>query len=90
VRIQWREDKNPEVLKVQIILRLQRQKPLRPDPKESVLCFVDVNSNYGIVAVIATYDGERVKVFETMKLRPPNRGVKAEGGREAAARGLIR
>jgi len=27
VRIQWREDKNPEALKVQIVLRVERPRP---------------------------------------------------------------
>jgi len=74
VRIQWREDKDPKTLKVQIILRVQRPRPEMPDPAESVLCFVDVNSAYGMAVVIAAYDGERVKVFETPKFRPLNQG----------------
>jgi len=74
VRIQWREDKNPEALKVQIILKVKRPRPPRPDPKKSVLCFVDINSAYGVAVVIASFDGERVCVHETLKLRPPNRG----------------
>jgi hypothetical protein len=48
VRIQWREDKHPELLKVQIVLRVERKKPEMPDPKSALLCYVDANSDYGI------------------------------------------
>jgi hypothetical protein len=47
VRIQWREDK-PEYLKVQIVLRVERKKPVMPDPRGALLCYVDANSDYGI------------------------------------------
>jgi len=42
---------------------------------------VDVNSSYGVAAVFAAYDDQRIKVFETLKLKPPNRGHRL---REAA------
>jgi len=74
VRIQWREDKHPELLKVQIVLRVERKKPEMPDPKSALLCYVDANSDYGIACVLAVSDGVRTKVLETPKLRPPNRG----------------
>jgi hypothetical protein len=51
VRIQWREDEHPELLKVQIVLRVERKKPVAPDPKSALLCYVDANSDYGIAAV---------------------------------------
>jgi len=70
VRIQWREDEHPEYLKVQIVLRVERQKPVAPDPKGALLCYVDANSDYGIVAVYAVSDGSETKVLETPKLRP--------------------
>jgi len=73
VRVQWREDE-PELLKVQIVLRVERQKPAMPDPRGTLLCYVDANSDYGIVCVYAVSDGVRTKVLETPKLRPPNRG----------------
>jgi hypothetical protein len=86
VRVQWREDK-PEHLKVQIVLRVERQKPVMPDPKGALLCYVDANSDYGIVAVYAVSDGSETKVLETPKLRPPNRGrrLRAAAKRQAAA-----
>jgi hypothetical protein len=83
VRIQWREDKDPKVLKVQIVLRVERLKPPKPDPREALLCFVDLNSAYGVAIVFATYDGQRVCVHETLKFRPPNQGRRL---REAAKR----
>ena len=87
VRIQWREDEHPELLKVQIVLRVERKKPEMPDPKGALLCYVDANSDYGIVAVYAVSDSVRTKVLETPKLRPPNRGrrLKAAAKRQAAA-----
>ena len=86
VRVQWREDK-PEYLKVQIVLRVERKKPVMPDPKGALLVYVDANSDYGIVAVYAVSDGTETKVLETPKLRPPNRGrrLKAAAKRQAAA-----
>jgi transposase len=83
VRIQWREDRQPEYLKVQIVLRVERRKPEMPDPKSALLCYVDANSDYGIVAVYAVSDGKETKVLETPKLRPPNRSRRL---REAAKR----
>jgi transposase len=87
VRVQWREDKRPEYLKVQIVLRVERQKPVMPDPKGAVLCYVDANSDYGIACVYAVSDGSETKVLETPKLRPPNRGrrLRAAAKRQAAA-----
>jgi hypothetical protein len=90
VRIQWREDRHPELLKVQIVLRVERPMPRMPDPKGALLCYVDANSDYGIVAVYAVSDGSETKVLETPKLRPPNRGwrlMEAAKRRRAAARG---
>ncbi len=86
VRIQWRED-NPSFLKVQIVLRVERQKPVMPEPKGALLCYVDANSDYGIVAVYAVSDGSETKVLETPKLRPPNRSkrLRAAAKRQAAA-----
>ena len=89
VRIQWREDK-PEYLKVQIVLRVERPKPVMPDPKGALLAYVDANSDYGIVAVYAVSNGTETKVLETPKLRPPNRGRRlreAAWRKQAAARG---
>jgi hypothetical protein len=87
VRVQWREDEHPELLKVQIVLRVERQKPVMPDPKGALLCYVDANSDYGIVAVYAVSDGTETRVLETPKLRPPNRSkrLKAAAKRQAAA-----
>jgi transposase len=86
-RIQWREDKRPEYLKVQIVLRVERRKPEMPDPKGALLVYVDANSDYGIAAVYAVSDGSETKVLETPKLRPPNRGrrLKTAAKRQAAA-----
>jgi len=86
VRIQWREDK-PELLKVQIVLRVERLKPLTPDPKGALLVYADANSDYGIACVLALSDGAETKVLETPKLRPPNRGrrLRAAAKRQAAA-----
>jgi len=86
VRVQWREDR-PEYLKVQIVLRVERKKPVMPDPKSALLVYVDANSDYGIVAVYAVSDGSETKVLETPKLRPPNRGrrLRAAAKRQAAA-----
>jgi hypothetical protein len=86
VRVQWREDK-PEYLKVQIVLRVERRKPVMPDPKGALLCFVDANSDYGIVVVYAVSDGSETKVLETPKLKPPNRSrrLRAAAKRQAAA-----
>ena len=86
VRIQWREDK-PEHLKVQIVLRVERQKPVMPDLKSSLLVYADANSDYGIACVLALSDGSETKVLETPKLRPPNRSkrLKAAAKRQAAA-----
>jgi transposase len=89
VRIQWREDK-PEHLKVQIVLRVERQKPVMPDPKGALLAYVDANSDYGIACVLALSNGTETKVLETPKLRPPNRGrrlMEAARRRRAAAQG---
>jgi hypothetical protein len=83
VRIQWREDRQPEYLKVQVILRVERPRPERPDPEKALLCYVDVNSEYGVVCVLAVSDGGETKVLETPKLKPPNRGRRL---REAAKR----
>jgi len=83
VRIQWREDKDPKTLKVQIILRVQRPRLERPDPRSALLCYVDVNSNYGIAAIFASFDEGYAKIHETLKLRPPNQGRRL---REAAKR----
>jgi len=87
VRVQWREDEHPERLKVQIVLRVERKKPEMPDPKGALLCYVDANSDYGIVAVYAVSDGSETKVLETPKLRPPNRSrrLRAAAKRQAAA-----
>jgi hypothetical protein len=82
-RIQWREDEHPELLKVQIVLRVERKKPEMPDPKGALLVYVDANSDYGIAAVYAVADGAETRVLETSKLRPPNRGRRS---REAAQR----
>jgi transposase len=86
VRIQWREDR-PEYLKVQIVLRVERPRPERPDPERALLCYVDVNSNYGVVTVLALHDGAETRILETPKLKPPNRGrrLKAAARRKAAA-----
>jgi transposase len=85
VRIQWREDRQPEYLKVQVILRVERPRPERPDPKKALLCYVDVNSKYGLVIILATFDeaSNKMKILETVKLKPPNRTLRL---REAAAR----
>ena len=56
---------------------------VRARPREALLCYVDVNSSYGIAAVFASFDGGRVKIFETLKHRPPNQGRRL---REAAKR----
>ncbi|MCC6049438.1 MAG: transposase [Thermofilum sp.] len=88
-RIQWREDR-PEYLKVQIVLRVERPVPRMPDPKSALLCYVDANSDYGIVAVYAVSNGTETRVLETPKLKPPNRGgrlMEAARRRRAAARG---
>jgi hypothetical protein len=87
VRVQWREDEHPERLKVQIVLRVERKKPEMPDPKGALLCYVDANSDYGIVAVYAVSDGSETKVLETPKLKPPNRGrrLRAAAKRQATA-----
>jgi len=90
VRVQWREDKHPELLKVQIVLRVERPEPKMPDPKGALLCYVDANSDYGISCVLAVSDGGETKVLETPKLRPPNRGgrlMEAARRKRAAARG---
>jgi hypothetical protein len=89
VRIQWREDK-PEHLKVQIVLRVERPKPVMPDPKGALLAYVDANSDYGIACVYAVSNGSETKVLETPKLRPPNRSrrlMEAAWRKQAAARG---
>jgi hypothetical protein len=86
VRIQWRED-GSRFLKVQIVLRVERQKPEMPDPKRALLCYVDANSDYGLVAVYAIFDGVKTKILETSKDKPPNRTprLRAAAKREAAA-----
>jgi len=69
---------------------LSGRKPVMPDPKGALLCYVDANSDYGIVAVYAVSDGTKTKVLETPKLRPPNRGrrlMEAARRRRAAAQG---
>jgi len=89
-RIQWREDEHPELLKVQIVLRVERRKPVMPDPKGALLCYVDANSDYGIACVYAVSDGSETRVLETPKLKPPNRGrrlMEAARRMRAAARG---
>jgi len=87
VRIQWREDEHPERLKVQIVLRVERRKPVMPDPRSTLLVYVDANSDYGIVCVYAVSDGGETRVLETPKLKPPNRSkrLKAAAKRQAAA-----
>jgi len=87
VRIQWREDEHPELLKVQIVLRVERPVPRMPDPRSALLVYVDANSDYGIACVYAVSDGSETKVLETPKLRPPNRGrrLRAAAKRQAAA-----
>jgi hypothetical protein len=90
VRIQWREDECPELLKVQIVLRVERKKPEMPDPKGALLVYVDANTDYGIACVYAVSDGRETKVLETPKLRPPNRGrrlMEAARRMRAAAQG---
>ena len=87
VRIQWREDKAPKTLKVQIMLRVQRPRPAQPDPRRALLVFADVNSSYGISAVFASFDEGYAKIHKTLKLRPPNQGrrLKEAAKRERAA-----
>jgi len=87
VRVQWREDRHPELLKVQIVLRVERLEPVMPDPRSALLCYVDANSDYGIACVLALSNGAETKVLETPKLRPPNRGrrLRAAAKRQAAA-----
>jgi len=90
VRIQWREDRHPERLKVQIVLRVERPEPVMQDPKGALLCYVDANSDYGVVAIYAVSDGAETKVLETPKLRPPNRSrrlMEAAKRKRAAAEG---
>uniref|UniRef100_A0A7C4BA05 Transposase n=1 Tax=Thermofilum pendens TaxID=2269 RepID=A0A7C4BA05_THEPE len=82
VLIQWRPER-AQVLKVQIVLKVERPRPPRPDPRDALLVFIDINSSYGFAAVFASFNGSRVLVHETMKLRPPNRGRRL---REAAKR----
>jgi hypothetical protein len=86
VRVQWREDRL-EYLKVQIVLRVERKKPVAPDPRGALLCYVDANSDYGIACVYAVSDGTETKVLETPKLKPPNRSkrLRAAAKRQAAA-----
>jgi hypothetical protein len=86
VRVQWREDE-PELLKVQIVLRVERQKPAMPDPRGALLCYADANSDYGIACVFALSNGTETKVLETPKLKPPNRSrrLRAAAKRQAAA-----
>jgi len=89
VRIQWREDKRPEYLKVQIVLRVERPKPVMPDPKGRIALLR--GRELGLRdrrACYAVSDGSETKVLETPKLRPhPNRGrrLKAAAKRQAAA-----
>ncbi len=87
VRIQWREDRDPKTLRVQIVLRVRRPRPPRPDPKSALLVHVDVNSAYGIALIFASYEDGYAKIHETLKLRPPNRGrrLKEAAKRERAA-----
>jgi hypothetical protein len=87
VRTQWREDEYPERLKVQIVLRVERPKPVIPDPRGALLVYVDANGDYGIACVYAVSDGAETKVLETPKLKPPNRGrrLRAAAKRQAAA-----
>jgi hypothetical protein len=90
VRVQWREDRQPEYLKVQIVLRVERKEPVMPDPRSALLLYVDANSDYGIACVLAISDGSETKVLETPKLKPPNRGgrlMEAARRKHAAARG---
>jgi len=82
VRIQWRPER-AQALKVQIILRVQRPRPAQPDPRSSLLVYVDVNSSYGIAAIFASYEEGYAKIHETLKLRPPNQTRRL---REAAKR----
>ena len=56
-------------LDVLLVLEVKRPKPGRPDPKSALLVYVRAHS-YGFAAVIASYDGERVKVHETLVLVP--------------------
>ena len=90
VRTQWREDEYPEQLKVQIVLRVERPKPVIPDPRGALLVYVDANGDYGIACVYAVSDGAETRVLETPKLRPPNRSrrlMEAAKRRRAAAQG---
>jgi hypothetical protein len=92
VRVQWREDE-PNFLKVQLVLRVERPAPRMPDPKEALLCYVDVNTNFGLVAVYALFDGTKTKILETPKLKPPNRTPRLRmtaKRKEAAAYGCKR
>jgi len=82
VRIQWRPERT-QMLKVQIVLRVERPRPPRPDPREALLVFIDANSRYGFAVVFAAYDSQYVKVYETPKFRPPSRGKRM---RESAKR----
>jgi len=52
-----------------------------------LLCFIDINSSYGFAVVFAAFDGQRVKVFETPKFKPPNQGrrLKEAAKRKSAA-----
>jgi hypothetical protein len=86
VRVQWRED-NPSFLKVQIVLRVERLKPVMPDPRSALLAYVDANSDYGIACVLALSNGAETKVLETPKLKPPNRSrrLRAAAKRQTAA-----
>jgi hypothetical protein len=86
LRIQWRRD-NPSFLKVQFVLRVERPVPRIPNPKDVILVYVDVNSDYGIACIYAVSDGSETKILETHKQRPPNRGkrLRAAAKRQAAA-----
>jgi len=54
-------------LEVQLVLKVRRPQPEKPDPRQALLVYVRAHS-YGFAVVFASYDGKRVKVNERRAL----------------------
>ena len=69
-------------MKVQIKLKVERLKPQRPKPTESLLVFIDLNSSYGIVVAYVATNGLKTKLLEVNHFYPPNQGRRKDAAKK--------
>jgi len=86
VRLQWREDENPETLKVQIVLRVERPRPERPDPKKRAAGFRGRQQRLRHLSYLRCLRRGLHEDPRNSEAAPAEPGAQAEGGSEAGAR----